>query len=145
MLLIAHPPKRPARSQGSTIDQDTDDDFAGSTDWHNAVRWRWSLGNAQTGYPGVHKTGKRQPIAALALACQKSSYGERPDQTLFLAPASKGKVGWKAIPALDAAERHIRSRRDWTVEKEGAATKSDATNATDAPQEDFSPDDIPWD
>jgi len=119
VLLISHPPKRPARSSGSTIDEDTDDDFAGSTDWHNAVRFRWSLGNADTGHRRIEKNtkskGKGQKVAALALACQKASYSEKPDQTLFLAPADKGKIGLKAVAAIDAARRTIGNRRGWEL------------------------------
>ena len=115
VLLIAHPPKRPARSSGSTIDEDTDDDFAGSTDWHNAVRWRWSLGNADTGWRRVpenaRKGTKGERVSSLALVCQKSSYCERPDQTLFLEPARKGAVGWRVVSAHDAAKRETRNRR----------------------------------
>ena len=127
VLLISHPPKRPARSSGSTIDEDTDDDFAGSTDWHNAVRFRWSLGNADTGRYRVRKEGKRdakgEKVAALALACQKASYSERPDQTLFLAPADQGKIGLKAIPALEAAERAMRNYRWYDLKGNANATE----------------------
>ena len=133
VLLIAHPPKRPARSSGSTIDKDTDDDFSGSTDWHNAVRWRWSLGNADTGYRLVPKNGKESSkgVAALALACQKTSYCERPDQTLFLEPARKRAVGWKVVSAHDAAEREKRNWPDWKlVGPEEAANRN--TKTTDA-------------
>ena len=122
VLLIAHPPKRPAGKSGSTIDEDTDDDFAGSTDWHNAVRFRWSLGNADTGCHRVQKNAKSsmggQQVAALALACQKSSYGEKPDQTLFLAPADKGRIGWKAISGLRAAKRAIAQHRGWKLKND---------------------------
>ena len=128
VLLVAHPPKRPARSSGSTIDEDTDDDFAGSTDWHNAVRFRWSLGNADTGRRRVQKGGKKDtkgtPVTALALACKKSSYGERPPQSLFLAPADKGAVGWKAVFAFDAARRDVRDRFGWELRD----TNQEATN-----------------
>ena len=118
VMLVAHPPKRPPRSSGSTIDDDTDDDFAGSTDWHNAVRWRWSLGSADTGRRRVRNgSGKGERISALALACQKASYGERPSQLLFLAAAYNGKVGWKAISAAEAAERDIKGRPGWKLKK----------------------------
>ena len=120
VLLIAHPPKRPARS---TTDEDTDDDFAGSTDWHNAVRWRWSLGNADTTYRRVQNRSKRSDkghaVSALALTCQKSSYGQQPDQTLFLGPADVGKIGFKAIPPADAAQRSVRRHRGWKLKEEG--------------------------
>lgn len=120
VLLVAHPPKRPPRSGSSTIDEDTDDDFAGSTDWHNAVRWRWSLGNADTGRRRIRKDArdsdtKGEKVSALALACQKSSYGERPPQPLFLAPALNRKVGWKAVSAYDAAQRDIAGRPAWRL------------------------------
>ncbi|MCY4507815.1 MAG: AAA family ATPase, partial [Acidobacteria bacterium] len=124
VLLIAHPPKRSARSTGSTSDEDTDDDFAGSTDWHNAVRWRWSLGNANTTYRRVQKGSKSDKagghaVSALALTCQKSSYGQRPDQTLFLGPADAGKIGFKVISPGDAARQSVRRLPGWKLKDEG--------------------------
>ena len=147
VLLIAHPPKRPARSQGSTIDQDTDDDFAGSTDWHNAVRWRWSLGNAQTGYHGVHKTGKRRSIAALALACREVELrGEaRPDAVPRPGQRRERSGGRRSRHWTRRSATSARGATGPSRTESSDATKSDATNATDAPEEDFSPDDIPWD
>lgn len=118
LLLVAHPPKRPAGKSGSTINEDTDDDFAGSTDWHNAVRFRWSLGNADTGRRRRRKkseTGKGIPVTALGLTCKKSSYGPQPNQTLFLAPGTKGEVGWKAIFPLDAARQVVRNQTGWEL------------------------------
>ncbi|MCY4662746.1 MAG: AAA family ATPase [Acidobacteria bacterium] len=125
VLLIAHPPKRPAGSRGSNVDADTDDDFSGSTDWHNAVRWRWSLGNADTGKRSVEKgprgdvKRRSQPVSALALTCQKASYGPRPEQSLFLAPSDQG-VGWKAILAQTAAQRAIANHRGRELEESNA-------------------------
>ena len=130
VMLVAHPPKRPAGRAGSTIDEDTDDDFAGSTDWHNAVRFRWSLGNADTGSRRVEKDAKRdvkgQPVAALGLACPKSSYGEKPDQTLFLAPTER-RVGWATISGLAAARRAMDKYRSYQLKEPAIAT--DATQA----------------
>ena len=136
VLLIAHPPKRPARSTGSTTDEDTDDDFAGSTDWHNAVRWRWSLGNADTTYRRVQKhSSAKQPkgerVSALALTCQKSSYGEQPDQILFLGPADTGKIGFKLVPPAVAARRAVKRYPGWEL-KDTEADSAEAENDPDA-------------
>ncbi len=39
VMLIAHPPKTP----GGVGSRAEDRDYAGSTDWHAAARWRWTL------------------------------------------------------------------------------------------------------
>ena len=131
VLLVAHPPKRPSGKPGATIDEDTDDDFAGSTDWHNAVRFRWSLGNADTGKRRRRRQrggdrGSGQRVSALALACQKSSYGETPTQAIFLAPAPNGCVGWRAIDSSAAAQRAAGSRREWELITDGERPNPDA-------------------
>ena len=103
VLLIAHPPKRSGGQRSSTDDSDSDDDFSGSTDWHNAVRWRWSLGPVDTRAGHIASAGaSKKPVRALALRCVKSSYGPVPNQPVFLTPTDR-RIGWQAQTAAVAA------------------------------------------
>ena len=79
-----------------------DRDYAGSTDWHGAARWRWTMNTIDTGEttPG-RNGGKAEPVDALALELVKSSYG--PDgKRLFLTP-SDSKNGWRGVSSVHAA------------------------------------------
>ena len=104
VLLIAHPPKRPAGQRNTDV-TDTDDDFSGSTDWHNAVRWRWTLRQIATEMTDSNNNA----VHALALSCVKSSYGPTPERPVFLA-GSDHRIGWQAQTAACAAEEA--NRRD---------------------------------
>ena len=83
VMLIAHPPKTPGGAGAGQVDRD----YAGSTDWHGAARWRWTLDPADTGEATTdRKSSKSRPVEALALQLVKSSYG--PDgYRLFLKPS----------------------------------------------------------
>ena len=98
VMLIAHPPKTPGGAGAGQVDRD----YAGSTDWHGAARWRWTLDTADTGETTPGRNGNKrtsQPVKALALA--KSSYG--PDgKRLFLKP-SDSKIGWLGVSSTHAA------------------------------------------
>ena len=63
VMLVSHPPKT---SDGAGAGQ-VDRDYAGSTDWHGAARWRWTMDTADTGEttPG-RNGGKPRPVEALA-------------------------------------------------------------------------------
>ena len=98
VLLIAHPPKAPS---GRHAAAPADDDFSGSTDWHNAARFRWTLAPAPTGER--HKIdGKDQPITALALTLAKASYG-RDGARVFVLPSPSG-LGWRATTPAAVAQ-----------------------------------------
>lgn len=72
VMLIAHPSKN------------TVDFFSGSTDWFSAVRSVWTLGDHPLD-EGRPANGKKGPgPQALALTCEKSSYGQRPTQKVWL-------------------------------------------------------------
>ena len=97
-MLIAHPPKAPSGGSAQSIDAD----YAGSTDWHNAARWRWALEPTPTGWMRPGKAGKQDTsVVALALKLAKSSYG--PDGAcVFLAP-TESLLGWQGVSARSAA------------------------------------------
>ena len=97
VMLIAHPPKTPGGAGAGQVDRD----YSGSTDWHGAARWRWTLDTADTGE--TRTAGNRQlPVQALALSLVKSSYG--PDgKRLFLTP-SDSKNGWLGVSSMNAAQ-----------------------------------------
>ena len=98
VMLIAHPPKTPGGAGAGQVDRD----YAGSTDWHGAARWRWTMNTIDTGEttPG-RNGGKAEPVDALALELVKSSYG--PDgKRLFLTP-SDSKNGWRGVSSVHAA------------------------------------------
>ena len=99
VMLIAHPPKTPGGAGAGQVDRD----YAGSTDWHGAARWRWTMDTADTGETTPGRNGnKPQPVKALALELVKSSYG--PDgKRLFLEP-SDSKNGWLGVSSLHAAQ-----------------------------------------
>ena len=80
-----------------------DRDYAGSTDWHGAARWRWTMDTADTGEttPG-RNGGKPRPVEALALELVKSSYGKG-GYRLFLKP-SDSKNGWLGVSSTHAAQ-----------------------------------------
>ena len=87
VMLIAHPSK--AKGKGE------DTGYSGSTDWHNAPRWRWELDHKKP-EPESKEEGQ-----APALSLAKSSYGPtRPP--LFLTP-SKSQIGWCGVSAQRAA------------------------------------------
>lgn len=99
VMLIAHP------SKGN--DGSVENDYSGSTDWHNAARWRWTLSKQGTGEKRRVKKTLRNgetksvevEVRAAALAISKSSYG-RDDGVMFL--ESKG-LGWVSIDRQKAA------------------------------------------
>jgi len=98
VMLIAHPPKPPSGSGAGTVDRD----YAGSTDWHAAARWRWTLELTPTGETGKTRAGKSISVDALALSCAKSSYGPQPD-SVFLLPSESG-IGWRGASPSSAAD-----------------------------------------
>ena len=120
VMLIAHPPKTPGGAGAGQVDRD----YAGSTDWHGAARWRWTLDPADTGETMTdRKNHKRRAVEALALSLVKSSYG--PDgYRLFLEP-SDSKNGWlgvsskhaaqAALPSGSAMEGDTNETQDWKV------------------------------
>ena len=97
VMLIAHPPKAP--SGGSALSVDAD--YAGSTDWHNAARWRWALEPTPTGWTRTNKTGKDTIVLALALKLAKSSYG--PDGARVFLASSESQLGWRGVSVATAA------------------------------------------
>ena len=99
VMLIAHPPKTPGGAGAGQVDRD----YAGSTDWHGAARWRWTMDTADTGETTPGRNGsKSRPVEALALQLVKSSYG--PDgYRLFLKP-SDSKNGWLGVSSTHAAQ-----------------------------------------
>ncbi len=101
VMLVAHPPKTPSGAGAGTVDRD----YAGSTDWHAAARWRWTLEFAPTGRQRDATTpnGKstQKAVEGLALACAKSSYGPQPSR-VFVVPSASG-IGWKGASADNAA------------------------------------------
>ena len=88
VMLIAHPPKSPS-------------DYSGSTDWHNAARWRWALGRRST-----HRNNKPKQVEAPLLRCTKASYGPIPEP-VWLVP-SKSFHGWQCASEDSAAEATAR-------------------------------------
>ena len=109
VLLIAHPPKPSGRPAAAAAD----DDFSGSTDWHNAARFRWTLAPAPTGKR--HEVdGKVQPIMALALTLAKASYG-RDGARVFVLPSPSG-LGWQATPPSAATEA---AHNGFAIESDG--------------------------
>ena len=115
VMLVAHPPKTPG---GAGIGQ-VDRDYAGSTDWHGAARWRWTLDTADTGETTPGRNSKPQPVKALALELVKSSYG--PDgKRLFLEP-SDSKNGWLGVSSSHAA--HAAVPAGIALEGQGHATQ----------------------
>ena len=104
VMLIAHPPKTPGGAGAGQVDRD----YAGSTDWHGAARWRWTLDPADTGETMTdRKNHKRRAVEALALSLVKSSYG--PDgYRLFLEP-SDSKNGWLGVSSKHAAQAALPS------------------------------------
>ena len=98
VMLIAHPPKTPGGAGTGQVDRD----YAGSTDWHGAARWRWTLDPADTGETTSGRNGgKKKPVAALALELVKSSYGTD-GYRLFLQP-SDSRNGWLGVSSTHAA------------------------------------------
>ena len=99
VMLIAHPPKTPGGAGAGQVDRD----YAGSTDWHGAARWRWTLDTADTGETTPGRNGsKSRPVEALALQLVKSSYG--PDgYRLFLKPSDSWN-GWLGVSSTHAAQ-----------------------------------------
>ena len=104
VMLIAHPPKT---SGGAGVGQ-VDRDYAGSTDWHSAARWRWTLDPADTGetIPG-RNGGKPRPVEAVALSLAKSSYGPG-GRRLFL-KSSDSENGWLGVSSKYAAQAALPS------------------------------------
>ena len=95
VMLVAHPPKTQSGVGAATVDRD----YAGSTDWHNAARWRWTLEPVPTGSSRYTTTSRgtrnKVPVKALALTCSKASYGPVPGH-VFVAPSNSG-VGWRGV------------------------------------------------
>lgn len=98
VMLIAHPPKAPSGGSAPSVDAD----YAGSTDWHNAARWRWALEPTPTGWTRSDKTGKDAIVVALALKLAKSSYG--PDGARVFLASSESRLGWQSVSVNTAAE-----------------------------------------
>ena len=118
VMLIAHPPKT-AGGTGAV-----DRDYAGSTDWHNAARWRWTLDWERTRYTYTRPTGttKKGPhsdhqITAPRLTCTKASYGPNRGGVWLMPSASK--IGWRGVTERHAAEAEA-ARRRITVHREPA-------------------------
>ena len=90
VMLVSHPPKSPSGAGARAVDAD----YSGSTDWHNAARWRWSLAPEPTGEHlepvGNRRTGESVDAPALRLA--KASYGPG-NERIFLVP-STSRIGW---------------------------------------------------
>ena len=110
VMLIAHPPKT-AGGTGAV-----DRDYAGSTDWHNAARWRWTLDWEQTRYTYTRptETTKKDPradhqITAPRLTCTKASYGPNRGGVWLMPSASK--IGWRGVTERHAAEAEAARRR----------------------------------
>ena len=102
VMLIAHPPKTPGGAGVGQVDRD----YSGSTDWHGAARWRWTMDKIDTGEtkPG-RKGGNGERVDALALELVKSSYGKG-GYRLFLKP-SDSKIGWLGVSSLHAAQAEV--------------------------------------
>ena len=99
VMLIAHPPKTPGGAGAGQVDRD----YAGSTDWHGAARWRWTLDTGAT--PPGRNGGKPRPVEPLALELVKSSYGKG-GYRLFLEP-SESKNGWLGVSSTHAAQKAL--------------------------------------
>ena len=99
VMLVSHPPKTPPGAGARAVDAD----YSGSTDWHNAARWRWSLAPEATGYrlPTVGNKHTGESVDALALRLAKASYGPV-KMRVFLA-AAQSQFGWRACSAEYAA------------------------------------------
>lgn len=76
VMLLAHPPK-------------SDADYSGSTDWHSAARWMWTLKRQPSGYTRMKdgrivsaKNGEGENLQGMRLELGKSNYrtsgGPRP-------------------------------------------------------------------
>ena len=99
VMLVSHPPKTPGGAGAGQVDRD----YAGSTDWHGAARWRWTMDTADTGETTPGRNGGRpRPVEALALELVKSSYGKG-GYRLFLKP-SDSKNGWLGVSSTHAAQ-----------------------------------------
>ena len=102
VMLIAHPPKTPGGAGSGQVDRD----YAGSTDWHGAARWRWTMDTADTGETTPGRNGRKpRPVEALALELVKSSYGKG-GYRLFLKP-SDSKNGWLGVSSTHAAQDEV--------------------------------------
>ena len=114
VMLIAHPPKQTPSGGGAG---QVDRDYAGSTDWHGAARWRWTLEPVDTGKrrevdKARGETRNSKTVEALALTLAKASYG--PDgNRVFLTPSGSW-IGWQAVTAADAAAT-VADRCGWTL------------------------------
>ena len=104
VMLIAHPPKAPSGGSAPSVDAD----YAGSTDWHNAARWRWALEPTPTGRTRTDKTGKDAIVVALALKLAKSSYG--PDGARVFLASSESH--WDGGESRWTRRRRMRLRRE---------------------------------
>ena len=93
VLLVAHPPK----TAGVT--------YAGSTDWHGAVRNMWTLEKAKRGNgPGKRQEDNRPD--EWRLRCEKSNYGPEPE-ALHLEWDANGDedLRWKVAGPWDTVSR----------------------------------------
>ena len=91
VMLVSHPPKSPPGAGARAVDAD----YSGSTDWHNAARWRWSLAPEPTGARLEPEGHKRigDSVDAPALVLAKASYGPG-NERIFLVP-STSRIGWR--------------------------------------------------
>lgn len=112
VMLIAHPPKAPSGGSAPSVDAD----YAGSTDWHNAARWRWALEPTPTGWTRTGKTGKDAIVGALALKLAKSSYG--PDGARVFLASSESRLGWQGV-SVDTAAANAAAAGNFTLAGKG--------------------------
>ena len=80
VMIVSHPPKNESK-------------YSGSTDWHAASRWFWTLGLENT-EPAVKEDKRPAP----QLCCIKQSYGRTPDPYWL-----SGYPAWRAADKTDAA------------------------------------------
>ena len=112
VMLIAHPPKAPSGGSVPSVDAD----YAGSTDWHNAARWRWALEPTPTSRTRTNKTGKDASVLALALKLAKSSYGA--DGARVFLSSSESRLGWRGV-SVDTAAANAAAAGNFTLAGEG--------------------------
>ena len=111
MLLVAHPPKDGA-------------DYAGSTDWHSAVRALWRLSKEGIGRPQRGK-GEDARAKGWQLTLIKGNYGP---------PADPLEVAWDAENGLRWQIRGLWANAD----KEAAHAPSFAGSRNGKGDDDFS-------
>ena len=104
VMLVSHPPKTQAGAGARAVDAD----YSGSTDWHNAARWRWSLAPEPTGAreePAEGSKRQGESVDAPALRLAKASYG--PGNARIFLVGSATQIGWRGC----STEYAIRVKR----------------------------------